>query len=48
LDMLPAEKIQQEIAYLTIAIDKTAGPKELEAWSWLMAKINDVGIQLND
>jgi len=48
LTMLPAEKIQQEIAYLTIAIDKTAGFRELEAWGWLMAKIKDAGIKLDE
>jgi hypothetical protein len=48
LSMLPVEKIQQEIGYLTIAIDKTAGPLELEAWGWLMAKIKDAGIELNE
>lgn len=48
LNMLPVEKIKQEIAYLTIAVDKTAGPRELEAWGWLMAKINDAGITLNE
>ena len=48
LKMLPAEKIRQEIAYLTIAIDKTAGPRELEAWDWLIAKITDAGIELNE
>ena len=41
LDMLPADKIDREIEYLSIAIDKTAGPRELEAWNWLMARIND-------
>lgn len=35
LHMLPAEKIDQEFSYLQIAIDKTAGPHEREAWSWL-------------
>jgi uncharacterized protein len=35
LHMLPAEKIQSEMAYLQIAIDKTAGPEEREAWAWL-------------
>ena len=44
LKMLPVDKIQQEIAYLTIAIDKTAGERELEAWGWLMDKIRDAGI----
>lgn len=48
LKMLPAEKIQQEIAYLSIAIEKTAGPRELEAWGWLMAKVKDAGIKLHD
>lgn len=41
LNMLPREKIEAEIAYLTIAIDKTAGPEEVEAWGWLMQRVND-------
>ena len=39
LDMLPREKVAQEIAYLEIAVGKTAGPAEQEAWGWLMEKI---------
>jgi hypothetical protein len=35
LRMLPPEKIDAEMQYLQIAIDKTAGPAELEAWGWL-------------
>ncbi|GAB3757239.1 DUF447 family protein [Ramlibacter monticola] len=35
LHLLPREKIEGELAYLQIAIDKTAGPQELEAWAWL-------------
>jgi hypothetical protein len=35
LKRLPLEKITQEMTYLTIAIEKTAGPRELEAWAWL-------------
>lgn len=35
LHLLPREKIVGEMAYLQIAIDKTAGPEELEAWGWL-------------
>ena len=35
LHMLEAEKIDREMAYLQIAIDKTAGPAEHEAWGWL-------------
>ena len=41
LDMLPREKIEAEIAYLTIAIEKTAGPDEREAWGWLMQRVDD-------
>jgi len=39
LPMLPREKVEAEIAYLNIAIGKTAGPEEMEAWGWLMEKI---------
>jgi hypothetical protein len=38
LQLLPRDKIEREIAYLAIAIEKTAGPREREAWSWLMQK----------
>jgi len=36
LHMLPREKVDLDIAALAIAIEKTAGPDEREAWSWLM------------
>jgi hypothetical protein len=39
LDMLPAEKVEREMAYLAIAIEKTAGPRERKAWGWLTARI---------
>jgi uncharacterized protein len=35
LHLLPREKIETEMAWLTIAIEKTAGPTEHEAWQWL-------------
>lgn len=38
LHLLPREKIEREFDYLSIAIEKTAGPREQEAWSWLVAK----------
>ncbi len=41
LHMLPQEKIDAEIGYLTIAIEKTAGPDELLAWSWLMQRVKE-------
>lgn len=39
LKMLPPEKVEAELKYLEIAISKTAGPHEIEAWGWLMEKI---------
>ena len=39
LDFLPRDKIVREIAYLKIAIEKTAGADEAEAWGWLMEKV---------
>lgn len=41
LTMLPRGKIEAEIGYLTIAIEKTAGPDEKEAWGWLMQRVAD-------
>lgn len=40
LHMLSRDKIDAERAYLSIAIDKTAGPSEQEAWGWLMERID--------
>jgi uncharacterized protein len=39
LKMLPPEKVEAELAYLEIAIAKTAGEREKEAWGWLMERI---------
>ena len=39
LGMLPMEKIDKEVEYLRIAIDKTAGNEEREAWGWLMDRV---------
>lgn len=35
LHLLPADKVAAEWRYLQIAIDKTAGEPEREAWGWL-------------
>ena len=45
LAMLPAGKLDAEMQYLQICIDKTAGPAELEAWSWLLQAIADYRLQ---
>jgi hypothetical protein len=39
LHMLPAHKVNSEMAYLQIAIDKTAGDEEREAWGWLQQAV---------
>jgi uncharacterized protein len=39
LFMLPAEKVDSEMAYLQIAIDKTAGDVERIAWDWITAAV---------
>ncbi len=39
LHLLPAERVDREIAYLQWAVDKTAGEREREAWEWLMERI---------
>jgi hypothetical protein len=41
LFMLPKEKVDSEIDYLRIAIDKTAGDAERTAWHWLMQAIEE-------
>ncbi|MDP1772843.1 MAG: DUF447 family protein [Methylobacter sp.] len=41
LNMIPLKKIQLEIDYLRIGLEKTAGDRELEAWGWLMTVIEN-------
>lgn len=41
LSMLSAEKIDREMEYLEIAVSKTAGEREMEAWLWLKEAIDD-------
>jgi hypothetical protein len=41
LQRLPMEKIIQDMQYLQIAIDKTSGPRELEAWGWLVEAVEN-------
>ncbi|TAN71222.1 MAG: DUF447 family protein [Methylobacter sp.] len=41
LNRIPLKKIQAEIDYLRIGLEKTAGDRELEAWAWLMTAIEN-------
>jgi len=47
LDRLPLAKIEAEIDYLRIGLEKTAGKRELEAWGWLMAVIEKFKAEVN-
>jgi len=39
LHLLPRDKVEREIAYLEVAVSKTASAREQEAWAWLMDRI---------
>jgi hypothetical protein len=41
LHMLPPGKIDAELKYLAIAMEKTAGKREWQAWNWLMEHIEN-------
>lgn len=41
LTRLSKEKVTAEMQYLQIAVDKTAGERELEAWGWLVEKVDN-------
>jgi len=40
LDRLPWEKIESELDYLRIGLEKTAGEREGQAWQWLMEQFD--------
>lgn len=40
LDWLSRAKVIEEMRYLAIAVDKTAGPRENCAWQWIVEKIS--------
>jgi uncharacterized protein len=41
LNMLAKDKVLTEMQYLQIAVDKTAGERELQAWAWLTEKVEN-------
>lgn len=41
LHILLPEKIEAELKYLSIAMEKTAGEREWQAWGWLMEAIEN-------
>lgn len=44
LHLLPRERVERELAHLGVAVEKTAGPREREAWGWLMAVVAGAGV----
>ncbi|MCX8050003.1 MAG: DUF447 family protein [Methylohalobius sp.] len=42
LNLLPIEEIETKLPSLRTLVDKTGGPREMQAWDWLMAKIQEV------
>jgi hypothetical protein len=47
LNMIPLEKIESELDYLRIGLEKTAGHKELEAWGWLMKVVDNYKTEIS-
>ena len=41
LGMIPLDKIEEELQYLKIGLEKTSGEKEKEAWGWIQKRLND-------
>lgn len=39
LHLLPPDRVEADVAHLAVAVGKTAGPDELEAWGWLMERV---------
>ncbi|MFA9461178.1 DUF447 domain-containing protein [Thiohalorhabdus methylotrophus] len=39
LHMLPMERVDSEMQFLKVALEKTAGEREWEAWGWLEEKV---------
>ena len=46
LHLLPRAEVEAELERLEIAVGKTAGPAEAQAWSWLKAKAAQVFAQM--
>jgi hypothetical protein len=47
LEMLPLPKIESEIDYLRIGLEKTAGERELQAWGWIMVALDAYKRKIN-
>ncbi|EXJ15935.1 DUF447 domain-containing protein [Imhoffiella purpurea] len=41
LERMPLQKVVEEMAYLLTLVEKTAGPREQQAWNWLMDHVTE-------
>lgn len=41
LHLLPAAQVRAELEHLYVAVEKTAGRREREAWQWLLQRVED-------
>ena len=41
LQLLPVDRIRAGMEQLAVAVDKTAGPREREAWQWLLQRVQE-------
>ena len=46
LHLLPADEVGAQFERLAIPVEKTAGPREREAWAWLTAFVRARGVPL--
>jgi len=46
LHLLPADEVAAQFARLAVPVEKTAGPREREAWAWLTAFVRARGVPL--
>ena len=46
LHLLPASEVSDQFARLAVPVEKTAGPREREAWTWLTAFVRARGISV--
>jgi len=47
LHLIPADEVSEQFARLAIPVEKTAGPREREAWSWLTEFVRARGVSVS-
>jgi hypothetical protein len=47
LHLIPADEVSEQFARLAIPVEKTAGPREREAWNWLTEFVRARGVSVS-